>query len=61
MFIPNWQSKYKTKSEAMSGIIESFLNVPNAADREGNIIFLLGKNILRLKPKKKKTEEKYEA
>ena len=60
-FQPNYiQAGYKTKSDAMTGIIESFMNVPNSADKEGYLVFLLGRNVLRLKPNKKKKEEKYE-
>ena len=59
MFIPNWQTKYKSKSDAMTGIIESFMDVPNAADKEGYLVFLLGRNVLRLKPNKKKPKEEY--
>ena len=61
MFEPNYKTAgYKTKSDAMTGIIESFMDVPNSADKEGNLVFILGKNILKLKPNKKKPKETYE-
>ena len=60
MFEPNYKSLYKTKDDAILGILNSFINVPNAADKDGKIIFLLGKNILKISPnKKKKGEESY--
>lgn len=60
-FEPNYKTQYKTKDEALLGILNSFINVPNAADKEGNIMFLLGKHRLKVKPnKKKKTETENE-
>ena len=56
-FIPNYKQKYKSKDDAILGILESFVGVPSCADLDGVIIFTLGNNLLRIKPGKKK--EKY--
>lgn len=57
-FIPNWQAKYKSKDDAILGILESFVNVPNAKGIDGFIIFTLGNNLLKIKPNKKKVYAK---
>ena len=59
MFTPNYLSKYKTKDDAILGILEEFVNVPNCKDADGLIIFTLGNNLLKIKPNaKKQTYEK---
>lgn len=56
-FLPNYKQLYKTKDDAILGILNSFINVPNAADKDGKIVFLLGKNVLKITPNKKKKKE----
>lgn len=56
-FQPSYKNLYKTKDDAILGILNSFINVPNASDKDGKIVFLLGKNVLKITPNKKKKKE----